>query len=157
MSHNLEQLVGACVALCFAGSLYAGTAADSVLVEGAFARAVPPGQSNSAAFMSLTNESDADHALTAVESDSSKVAELHTHLMEEGMMKMRRVGKIDLPAGEIVKLQPGGLHVMLIDLERTLSPGENVEITLIFEDGSRSTVKAPVEKVQATVEHHNHH
>ena len=157
MSRNLKQLMGAWAALFLSSSLYAGSAADSVSVEGAFARAVPPGQSNSAAFMSLTNQGDADHSLTAVESDASKVAELHTHLMEEGMMKMRRVEKIDLPAGKIVKLQPGGLHVMLIDLERPLSAGEDVEISLIFEDGSRSTLKAPVKTVQAEMGHHNHH
>ncbi|MEN8167219.1 MAG: copper chaperone PCu(A)C [Pseudomonadota bacterium] len=54
--------------------------------------------------------------------------------------------KVDLPAGEAVKLEPGGLHVMLIGLERQLSSGEDVEITLVFGDGSRSTLTAPVKR-----------
>lgn len=146
----------ACAALCLSASLYAGDAVDVVGVAGAFARAVPPGQTNSAAFMSLTNGSDAAHVLVSAESNVSEVAELHAHIMEEGMMKMRRLEKIDLPAGETVALEPGGLHVMLIGLERQLSPGEAVDITLIFEDGSRKTLSAPVKTVQETMHHHHH-
>jgi copper(I)-binding protein len=157
MRFNLKQLAGACATLCLSTSLYAGSAADSIMIEGAFARAIPPGQTNSAAFMSLTNQGDSDHSLAGAESDVSKVVELHTHLMEEGMMKMRRVEKVDLPAGEAVKLEPGGLHVMLIGLERHLSPGEDVEITLIFEDGSHSTLTVPVKKVEVTMKHDKHH
>lgn len=157
MSTTLKQLFGACAALCLSTALYAGNAADSVEVDGAFARAVPPGQPNSASFLSLTNRDDVDHALTGADSNASEVVELHTHLMEDGMMKMRRVDKIDLPAGETVKLEPGGLHIMLIGLEKQLMPGEDVEVTLIFEDGSRTTLKAPVKKVEVKMDHHKHH
>jgi len=148
------RMIATCAALCLSSGLYAGTAAEDVQAEGAYARAVPPGQPNSAAFVSLTNKSDADHALVAAESSASKVVELHTHLLEEGMMKMRPVAKIDLPAGETVELQPGGLHLMLIDLARQLSPGEEVSITLVFEDGSRTSLKVPVKTVQQTMKYH---
>ena len=142
----------ATAALCLLSTgVYAGNALQ---VEDPYVRAVPPGQTNSAAFMTLTNASDADHALVAAESSASKVVELHTHKMEGGMMKMRRLDKIELPAGETVKLQPGGLHVMLIGLARQLSPGDNVEITLVLDDGSRTSVAAPVKTVQQTMEHH---
>lgn len=149
-----RRIAVACTALCLSTNLCAGSAADDVQAQGAYARAVPPGQSNSAAFVSLVNDSDASHALVAVESGASKVTEMHTHLMEEGMMKMRRVDRIDLPAGETVKLQPGGLHLMLIGLTRQLSPGEDVEITLVFEDGSRTPLTAPVKTVQQTMKDH---
>jgi len=79
-----------------------------------YARAVPPGQPNSAVFMSLENRSGADQALVAAESGVSEVVELHTHVAEGGMMRMRRIEKIELPAGQSVTLQPGGLHVMLM-------------------------------------------
>jgi copper(I)-binding protein len=156
MRSILKKMTLACAALCLSASLYAGTAAEDVKAEGAYARAVPPGQPNSAAFMSLTNKGDTDHVLVGAESNVSKVAELHTHSMEGGMMKMRPVEKIDLPAGETVKLQPGSLHIMLIGLTRQLSPGEGVEITLVFEDGSRTSLQAPVKTVQQTMEHHHH-
>jgi len=156
MSLDLRALVGACAALCLSANLYAGSAADAIQTDGAFARAVPPGQSNSAAFMTLTNQSDADHALVSAESNAAKAAELHSHTMEEGMMKMRRVEKIDLPAGKTARLEPGGFHLMLIGLERQLSPGEHIDVTLIFEDGSRNTFTAPVKKVQETMPHQHH-
>nr|WP_135606949.1 copper chaperone PCu(A)C [Solemya velesiana gill symbiont] len=132
----------------FSATLMAGTAADSVTVSDPYARAVPPGQPNSASFMTIVNNSEKDHALVNAESPVSKVVELHTHRMEEGMMKMRRVEKIDLPAGQTVALKPGGLHVMFIGLKQDLKPGENVDVTLIFEDGSKTQIQAPVKKLQ---------
>jgi len=148
------QLTAVCAAMLLSAGLYAGNAADGIEVQGAYVRAVPPGQGNSAAFMSLTNRTDADHTLVAAESAASQVVELHTHLKEEGMMKMRRVDRIELPSGETVKLEPGGLHLMLIDLTQQLSPGEDVEMTLVYEDGSRTSLTAPVKTVEETMEQH---
>jgi len=126
----------------------AGGAATEVTVSDAYARAVPPGQPNSASFMVLSNGSATDHAVVAAQSSVSKVAELHTHTMSEGMMKMRQVDKIVIPANGITKLEPGGLHVMLIGLTQDLKPGDEVSLTLTFEDGSDSTILAPVHKPQ---------
>lgn len=126
----------------------AETAADAVSVADPYVRAVPPGQPNSAAFMQLANQSEADHTLVAAESPVAQTVELHTHVMEEGMMKMRRIEKIDLPAGQEVALQPGGLHIMLIGLNQELQPEAQVAVTLVFEDGSKSEIQAPVRMVQ---------
>jgi copper(I)-binding protein len=125
----------------------AGPAANGVEVRDAYARAVPPGQSNSAMFMQLTNDSGTDRAVVGAESPVCKAAELHTHIHQGGMMMMRRIDRIDLPAGKTVALQPGGLHVMLIGLKRLLVPGESVDLTLIFADGSRQLVKGPVRSI----------
>ena len=126
---------------------YAGEAADQVDVSGAYVRAVPPGQPNSAAFMALANQSDSDHALVAAESSVAEAVEMHSHTMEGGMMRMRRVERIDLGAGETVIFQPGELHVMLIGLTRQLEPGQQVDLTLIYEDGSRTQMAAQVQKI----------
>jgi copper(I)-binding protein len=123
-------------------------AGDALSVGDPYARAVPPGQPNSAVFMQITNVSDQDRALVAADSDASNVVELHTHRNEDGMMKMRRVEKIDLPAGETVILEPGGLHVMLIGLTRALEPGGDVAVTLRLDDGSEIPIAAPVRKIQ---------
>ncbi len=135
-------------ALLAAGSTFAGKGADDVTVSGAYARAVPPGQPNSAAFMTLTNKSGTDHALLDADSPAAKVVELHTHINKDGMMQMRRVDRIDVPAGKETKLQPGGYHVMLIGLKEQLMPGQQVEITLKFKDGSSTRITAPVQKMQ---------
>jgi copper(I)-binding protein len=129
-------------------ALAAESVADAIMVDDPYVRAVPPGQPNSASFMVLHNMSKKGSALTGASSSVAEVVELHTHTLEEGMMRMRKVEKIDLPAGEVVKLQPGGLHVMLIGLKQKLVPDEKVSLTLTFEDGSSLRVDAPVRKLQ---------
>ena len=146
LKHLSSLLVLSLVA--FSGSALAESATDQVSVSDAYVRAVPPGQPNSASFMEITNGSSTDHALVGGSSPAAEVLELHTHTMEGGMMRMRQIEKIDLPAGQSVKLQPGGLHVMLIGLKQNLVPDENVPITLKYEDGSEVTIEAPVRKLQ---------
>ena len=130
------------------GIALAGSAADEVTVSDAYARAVPPGQPNSASFMLLSNGSAAGHAVVAAQSSVSRVTELHTHTMSEGMMKMRQVEKIEIPANGTTKLEPGGLHVMLIGLTQDLKPGDELSLTLTFEDGSSSRILVPVRMLQ---------
>ncbi|MEW8505842.1 MAG: copper chaperone PCu(A)C [Candidatus Thiodiazotropha sp.] len=134
----------------------AGSLADGIMVADPYVRAVPPGQPNSASFMVLHNKGVKGGALTAADSPVAEVVELHTHTMEEGMMRMRKVEKIDLPAGEMIKLQPGGLHVMLIGLKQQLVPDEKVPLTLMFEDGSSVQVDAPVRKLQMKMKQGDH-
>jgi copper(I)-binding protein len=128
------------------------TAAELIVVQAPYVRAVPPGVPNSASYMVLLNNDNRDHALVGVESPVAKVLELHAHTMQDGMMQMRRVGKIELPAGATIGLQPGGLHVMLIGLQQKLVPGEEVPITLLFEDGSKQQIDVPVRKLQMHVD-----
>jgi periplasmic copper chaperone A len=133
----------------------AGTSfAADILVGDPYARAVPPGQPNSAVFMSLKNNSAEKRALVGAESAVSDVVELHTHVNENGMMKMRRIDQIALPAGKMVMLQPGGLHVMLIGLKQTLAPGSTVDLTLVYDDGSKMQIKAPARGIAMPQPHH---
>lgn len=134
-------------ALVTAGCLYAGTAlAADVEINAAFARATAPGQPNSAVFMQLRNRGDAS-ALIAADSPAAKVVELHTHIQDQGVMRMRRIERIELPAHEDVSLAPGGLHIMLIGLEQPLQAGSQIELTLEFADGSRQALAVPVKQV----------
>ncbi len=128
--------------------LQAPALAETIEVQDAYVRAVPPGQSNSAAFMRITNHDDKERALLAGASDKAEVVELHTHGMKDGMMQMRQLEQIDLPAGETVTLEPGGLHVMLIGLAETLAPGDQVELTLGFDDGAEQTLSLPVKRIE---------
>ncbi|MET0061612.1 MAG: copper chaperone PCu(A)C [Candidatus Thiodiazotropha endolucinida] len=134
--------------ICAGQAAVAESVADGIMVDDPYVRAVPPGQPNSASFMGLHNMGKEGSALTAASSPAAEVVELHTHTMEEGMMRMRKVEKIDLPVGEMVKLQPGGLHLMLIGLKQKLVQDEKVSLTLTFEDGSSLQVDAPVRKLQ---------
>ena len=126
----------------------AADAASSVSVSDPYVRAVPPGQPNSAAFMQLRNSDAVGHSIMRAESPVAKIVELHTHIKEGGMMKMRQVKQIDILAHGDTVLQPGGLHVMLIGLKGDLTPGENVDVTLVFEDGSKKLLQAQVRKIK---------
>jgi len=121
--------------------------AASIIVEDAYVRHMPPTQSVTGAFMVFKNTSDVDRAVVSAESDVAGTVELHAHLHENGVMKMRQVDKIDVPAGGETILKPGGLHVMLIDLKQPLDLGQMVEIKFILDDGSSTQVQAEVQSV----------
>ncbi len=130
-------------------------AAQSVSVVDPYVRAVAPGQQSSAAFMRLRNDGDAGHALVSADSAAARIVELHTHVKVDGMMSMRQIERIDIPSGEETVLEPGGLHVMLIDLTRQLEAGDDVSITLVFQDGSEKAIRAPVRKIRTKMHHHH--
>lgn len=124
------------------------SAAGGVAVSDPYARAVPPGQPNSAVFMTLENASSEPRALVEAQSTAAKTVELHTHRKEGGVMKMVRIERIEIPAKARVELKPGGLHVMLIGLTGDLKAGDQVRLDLKFDDGSRTQVVAPVRNIQ---------
>jgi hypothetical protein len=123
--------------------LSAAAWADAVTVGNAWVRATAPGQKVAAAFMDLTAKSDL--TLVAAESAASKVVELHTMRMEDGVMVMRQVKEITLPKGEKVSLKPGGLHVMLIDLNGQIQADTKVGLTLVVKDKAGKLSRIPVE------------
>ncbi|APE30113.1 hypothetical protein BOX17_03590 [Halomonas aestuarii] len=130
-------------------SLFSAAAeAQSITVDDPQVRAVPPGSTTTAAFMSLTNPGETDLALVGGASPLAGTLELHNHVMVEGVMQMRRVDEIPIPAGETVHLAPGGWHLMMFDLAATPAEGENVELTLTLDNGERLTLEAPVRRVQ---------
>ncbi len=133
------------LALAFSASVLAD-AATTVTVEKPFARKAIKAQRNSAAFMTLHNNGPAV-AVVAAESPVAEIVELHTHVHDNGVMRMRKIDKIELPAGGEVTLQPGGLHVMLLGLKQDLNEGERISVTLKFSDGSSKTIEAPVRMV----------
>lgn len=149
------SLLGA--SLLFSAGVLAA-AADTVSVENPYVRLVPPSAQTTGAFMVIRNSGDKDVKVLKAENPASKVTELHTHLNEGGVMKMRQVPAIDIKAKGEAILQPGGLHVMLIDLKAPLKEGDVVPITLSFDDGSSKKVDAKVQKImpQPAMEHKHH-
>jgi len=123
----------------------AGKAVD---VMHPYARAVPPGQSNSAIFMMLKNNSPLSVSLIKAQSAVAENVELHAHMVDNGVMKMRQVPEIAVPGNGSIKLQPGGYHIMLIGLKQDLNEGDKVRVRLYFSNGSMSIVELPVKKVQ---------
>lgn len=114
---------------------------DGVEISNARINPPLPGQSTGVAFMDLVNYGDEDRLISISSSVSDRI-ELHTHLNEDGVMKMRRVEGIDLPHDEPVSLKPGSYHVMMFEAD--LAVGDEVVLTLDFENADDLTVVAPV-------------
>ena len=133
----------------------ASPAIAQITVTGAWVRGTVTGQMATGAFMQL--RSPLDTALVAVTSPAAKLVEVHEMKMDGGMMKMRAVDRIAIPAGKPVELQPGGYHVMLVGLVAPLKDGDSVPLKLTFEDkaGVKQTgdVKAVVRPLAAPAPH----
>ena len=126
-------------------------AADITLRIGdPYVRLVPPNAPASAAFMVISNSGGAERKLLAAQSPVAKTVELHTHINDQGVMKMRQVPSIAIKANGQTELKPGSYHIMLIDLKQALNEGDAVPLTLTFDDGSSQQISAPVRKIQAT-------
>ncbi len=126
--------------------------AGDILAMHAFSRATAPKAPNGAAFMVLMNQGNEDLAVVAASSDVAERVELHTHLKEDGVMKMRQVPQIDVPAGGEVVLQPGSYHVMFLGLHAPLKQGESFEVRLELQNGETVTVDVPIQSAGAMME-----
>ncbi|KAF1050319.1 copper chaperone PCu(A)C [Xylophilus sp.] len=124
----------------------AAGAQAQVRVSDAWLRASVPQQKATGGFLQL--QSSVDSRLVGARSPVATTVEIHEMSHEGGVMKMRAVPALDLPAGKTVALAPGSFHLMFFDLRQPLSAGDTVPITLEFEDrdGKRTT-----QEVQAAV------
>jgi copper(I)-binding protein len=132
--------------VCALGSVPAWA---QVKIDEPWARATVAGQKATGVFMKLTATQGSQ--LVGVSSPVAGVAEVHEMKMDGNVMKMAAVPAIDLPAGKPVALQPGGYHVMLMDLKGPLAKDTSVTITLKFKDSkgvlSQQEVKLPVKEM----------
>ena len=119
-----------------------------ILIEKPIVREVPNVAVATAAFMTLKNTSDEDVFLVSAKSSVANTVELHTHNMSNGVMKMRQVEQITIPANSSVQLKPSGLHIMLIELTQDLTKKTRVPLELIFKDGSSLKIEAPIKSVK---------
>jgi periplasmic copper chaperone A len=115
-----------------------------VTVKDAWVRTTVPGQKGTGAFMSITAKTDL--RLVGASSAAAGVTEVHEMKMNGDVMQMRAISGLDLPAGKTVALQPGGFHVMLLDLKTALPKNVTVPLTLLFKDA-----KGVESKVELTV------
>jgi periplasmic copper chaperone A len=126
------------------GIAHAAGAADQITVSEAYIRLAPPGAMATGAYMVIRNAGPGEVRVVKAASTVSRITELHTHLNEGGVMKMRQVKDILVPPGGETVLKPGGLHVMLIEMRLPLREGDMVPITLGLDDGSSKGISVPV-------------
>ena len=140
-------IYGLMAALIFASG--AGTPAiagsDDVVVEDAWARASIGVNRPGAAYMTIRNTGDEAVTLTGLRTDLAMMPDIHqTSTNAEGVSSMARAGEIEIAPGATVSLEPGGLHAMLMRLQRPMAEGENFSMTLDFSDGGEITVEVPI-------------
>ena len=143
----MKQISLFAASLLFSAGVLAG-AADQVAVQDPYVRLAPPNAPATGAFMVIRNNGDKDIKLLKADNPVSRVTELHNHINDGGVMRMRPVSSIEIKAKGEAVLKPGSLHVMLIDLKSALKEGDNVAITLSFDDGSSKQVEAKVVRPQ---------
>jgi hypothetical protein len=110
------------------------SAADPTIeITQAWARAVPSGIKVGGAYITIVNHGSENDRLTGASSPVAAKVELHTTLEENGVMKMRPLREVPVEAGATVTFSPGGMHIMLIDLNRPLKVGDTFPLTLSFD------------------------
>jgi copper(I)-binding protein len=133
--------------------LSASVFANDIQVENAWARATVPGQDSAGVDLTITSEQDG--TLVGASSAVCKTIELHSMMMTHGsgMIKMREVPAIELPAGKPVNLSASGYHLMLTGLKAPLKAGESIPLTLNIQLSKRIVnidTKAEVRPLTAT-------
>ena len=93
-----------------------GLAQAELLIEDGYVRAPLPGRYMSAAFMTFNNTGKQDVVLKSASIQGAGLVEYHTHSHENGVMRMRQIQELKIPAGEKVVLEPGGLHLMVFKI-----------------------------------------
>ncbi|MEM6851211.1 MAG: copper chaperone PCu(A)C [Pseudomonadota bacterium] len=123
--------------------------AGDLRLDGPYVRQPMTGQKITAGYFTIENLGETDDRLIAAESPAAETVELHTHTLEDGVMKMRRIEAVEVPKGAQIQLQPGGLHLMLINTNADALASETVDIKLTFENAGDVTLSAPVRAVSS--------
>ena len=119
----------------------------TVAIHDAWARASLGQTGTSAAYMTLETSGEEADRLVAAASPVAASAELHTHLMDGGVARMRPVAAVEIAPGAPTVLEPGGLHNMLIGLEEKLVEGATLPLSLTFEEAGAIDLEVPIQGV----------
>lgn len=137
-----------------------GSASGAIAIAEPWARAAPRGSPDSpgtsAVYLEIRNTSAADDTLLGASSAAADAVEVHRTTLDNGVMRMQPAGRVVVPAKGAVKLEPGGLHIMLIGLRQDLTAGGEVVVTLQFERAGEVEVRAPVRSVNRAMEDSGH-
>ena len=109
--------------------------AETLMVSDAWFRLMPPGSERSAAYLAIENTSGQDVTLRGVRSTELARVEIHSHDMTDGVMRMRKLEQLEIPAGERLAFRPGGYHLMLFGMPPSLQEGSELSFELIIDDG----------------------
>lgn len=119
------------------------TGASPVIVSDVWAKTTVPGGSVSAAYMHI--KSSVPVKLVKAETPISGNVEIHDMKMNDGVMEMKAMDALQVPANKLIELKPGGMHVMLMKLNKPINKGDKVPLKLTFEGTDKKTFTMDVE------------
>jgi copper(I)-binding protein len=122
--------------------------AGALRISQPWSRATSAGMPMGVAYLTITNQGKKADALIAASTPAAARVEIHHTTLVDGMARMRPLAEIPIPAGETVKIEPGGMHLMLVDLKAPLAAGKPVPLTLEFRVAGRVTLDLAVEAAQ---------
>jgi periplasmic copper chaperone A len=125
--------------------------AEGVEIQDAWMRPAARG-GNGAVYFAI--HSSAAEELIRVSSDVAEAVEMHESKMSGDVMEMRQMQSVPLGAGEEVIFEPGGLHVMLVNLRQDLNAGDEIDITLHFKNYQDIPLRVPVQDTPASEHDH---
>ena len=133
------------------------TSEEGITVHNAWMRPTAKGE-NGAVYFAIHNGSSREDELVGVSSSVAESVEIHESSMAEGtdVMKMNQLFSVPLERGAEVTFEPGGLHVMLVNIKREVAVGEDVEVTLHFKNHQDIPVKVSVAEFAPTGDEHSH-
>ncbi len=121
------------------------TAIAAPVVSESWIKTTIPGGAVSAAYMQI--KSATPSKLIKAESPAAGLVEIHDMKMNAGVMEMKALDAIDVPANKAVILKPGGMHVMLMNVKKPINKGDKIPMTLTFEGANKKTVLVTLELV----------
>ena len=122
-------------------ALLATPALAQIEIENAWTRATPPGAETAAGYMMIRNKSSSPDHLVGAASPLAARVEMHVHLHDGDVMRMRQVQGYDIPARGSLELTPGVAHLMFVDIKRPFKQGEQIPVTLRFERAGEMKVE----------------
>jgi copper(I)-binding protein len=120
-----------------------------IVVKNPWVREAPPVSPVLAGYMTIENHTGKPNDLISVKSSAFQKIEIHKTIFKDGMAEMQNQNSLTIDAEKSVELKPGGTHLMLINPVKPLKAGDTVSFILVFSNGSKSIVSAPVKKASA--------
>ncbi len=131
--------------------------AGDLAITDAWIRALPPTQPTTAAYLTVHNRGRQAVTITGASAEGAGRVEIHTTREVDGLMRMTPLSTLEVPAGGSAVLEPGGTHLMLLDLDGMPAAGESRELCLSSDQGQRACTSAEVRKGAADSAHQHHH
>ncbi len=134
------------LALAIPFSAFAGEMNETdIKIEGAYAFQPNPAAKNGAIFMRIDNEGETPAQLISAQTESAHMVQIHTNIMDGDIMKMEHLENgLEIPAHGCALLERGGYHIMLMGLNADFEEGQNISLTLTFDDGEELSLDVPV-------------